>query len=738
VKRSISPPRRLCELVPAESTAQPAFKIMRRSAQDRHKSKPHSHAGSVAGEDAELSDVEQSESGSAGGRSNATGGSNKKRMTIEERAAAYNEARSRIFMGFEEKEKEKDLNGSSSSLSLVSGSTNGGTACSSVDDFEDAVSSPATESEWSGSVTRDKKDGGRGLGSASGHSSRSLRSNALPFNANGSGSSRGSRAPSPSFTYASLYEPPATTSPYEPTQSSSQAPGPGYIAQYVYPYPPGHPPHPQFMAPYPVYSYPYQAPISSTEVQTPTNLTLYSPAHSVGYDNPYGWTHPPHPPPPMHHPPPPGQARQTLSYTAPPMLQNPVQYQTPYMTPLPQYAPYPMPGYYAPSHPDPNMPLPMHPVLSSEAVRPMNGNNGSRGVQTNGVANPSRTSSRNSTGTSVNGGSRRNTAPPARHAWSYGPGPSGGGYGYGGLSALGAGTSGGDATVGPRLSSSMRRGSGASVGNASNWASNGDEAASNAVSILLPNSSLFSKLTSFGLKSSSTTSSSSRRTYTSTSSHHPLPPRPDWAVGLKPQPTLHSNHSRHHEPSRSDWSAGLKLPPTFSQRNALNVSATVAQSQILGVSQQSPVVLQSADFPPLTSVTSSPEKRTPLMAGAWMNSTSTRSILMPGNSSPGSARASQMNSTLAPNSSTRTEDPDRAYEKPLSNGNAESINPKAVRRPGSIGKSSPQIPDRIEKDSPRGDVVASAILVGQVLSMSLDDSSIDPVKVKDSVVIFPT
>jgi hypothetical protein len=31
-------------------------------------------------------------------------------MTIEEREAAYNEARSRIFMGFEDKEKGKEMN----------------------------------------------------------------------------------------------------------------------------------------------------------------------------------------------------------------------------------------------------------------------------------------------------------------------------------------------------------------------------------------------------------------------------------------------------------------------------------------------------------------------------------------------------------------------------------------------------------------------------------------------------
>src|ERR1700722_15436766 len=118
-----SPTRRICELVPAEPTPQPAFKIMRRSNQDR-RPKVQSQAGSVAGEDADLSDAEPSESGSLGSRSNATGGSNKKHMTIEEREAAYNEARSRIFMGFEEKEKE--MSASSSTHSLASSASTSG------------------------------------------------------------------------------------------------------------------------------------------------------------------------------------------------------------------------------------------------------------------------------------------------------------------------------------------------------------------------------------------------------------------------------------------------------------------------------------------------------------------------------------------------------------------------------------------------------------------------------------
>ncbi|KAF5364581.1 hypothetical protein D9758_005650 [Tetrapyrgos nigripes] len=98
------------------------------------------------------------EAGSMGGRSNATGGSGKKWMTIEEREAAYNAARNRISMDFEEKEKEKekekDMSASSSSGLTSASASHAG---SSVGNTDDALSSLATESEWSG-PSFNKKD----------------------------------------------------------------------------------------------------------------------------------------------------------------------------------------------------------------------------------------------------------------------------------------------------------------------------------------------------------------------------------------------------------------------------------------------------------------------------------------------------------------------------------------------------------------------------------------------------
>ena len=66
-----SPVRRICELVPAEDSAQPAFQIMRRP--DRApRGRQHSHPSSTAGEDADTSDVDASEAGSIGGVSSAS------------------------------------------------------------------------------------------------------------------------------------------------------------------------------------------------------------------------------------------------------------------------------------------------------------------------------------------------------------------------------------------------------------------------------------------------------------------------------------------------------------------------------------------------------------------------------------------------------------------------------------------------------------------------------------------
>ncbi|TFK29721.1 hypothetical protein FA15DRAFT_752516 [Coprinopsis marcescibilis] len=621
------PERRICELVPPESSSQPTFKIMLRSAQDR-RNKSHSQAGSVTGEDGDLSDGDPSEAGSLGGRSYTTG--SKKHMTIQQREAAYNEARSRIFMDFEEKEKakEKDMSASSSSLSLTSASassTNGDT--SSLGDVDESVGSPTTESEWSGpsgQFSRERKDGRRGgSGNASASSStRSLRDRNYHGNSSNP-SSRNSRASSPSFTYASLYEPAPSQQLYDPNQPQ-QPPAP-YGTQYYHPFaPPSQAPTQGFASPYPYYPQysTYQQPMvhdphhhNPSDQPLPRNIEPYPPQH-MGY--PYLWnqpnqsssmqtppvmqsmTGPPHqqqghqqqghqtqghavnspPAPPPHSPP-------QYPYMPPPGYGYPIPGMTGYFPlppppggpPMAARPPPPMQGYgpvntTVGSGENTGPPPPNGGVFGPNGRAPMNGPGvpQQQGIQQQGINGrnpPSRSNSGHGSLVNGNGGSKRSTPATVRSGgWGYGP--------IGGSTAYIAQSSSVKEAVGPRLTPPRRQ------SNVSGSSSNNDDGLSTA--------------------SSSTTSSSSRRTYTSTtSSQHPLPPRPDWAVGMKAQPTLAA--SRHHDPRQGPIG-----------RNGSNAN------------QAPPVSLQSNDFPPLTTSASVSEKKNPIPTGAWGNSAS-RAIL---------------------------------------------------------------------------------------------------------------
>ncbi|KAK0489022.1 hypothetical protein IW261DRAFT_1442797 [Armillaria novae-zelandiae] len=685
------PPRRLADLVPPEFTASPAFQIMRRNQQDRRQ-KPHSQAGSVNGEDADLSDAEPSEAGSLGGRSNATGGSGKKRMTIEEREAAYNEARSRIFMDFQE--KEKDTSASSSSLSVVSGSAS--TSGGSIADFEDSASSLATESEWSApSVSRDKK--------RSGNSNRSLRGSATPFSSNGAGSSRNSRASSPSsFTYASLYEPAAPGPSYDGSQHPGPVSMPAYQAtSYFYPYaPPGQPPNPTYVAaPYPYYNpFSYGPPVqqNAPDPSSGSSHEVYSPTPHVPYHNQYVWASPHPPPGPVPIPVPQGSppAEGPVMVNGPhqnPQAQNPPSFQG-YS---PQVYMYPMPGYYTPQ-PGQHMAMaPPPPPMIGQVFDPrvsaegsfgdpdMNrhANHNSRGGYSNGLR-----SDRNDNG-HFNGGGRGRNAPQPRHAWSFGPGISG----YNGNAPAGLNE------IGPRFNNTRRQ-SNHSNGSSGNYrSSNWDEVSSTA--------------------SSSTTSSSSRRTYTSTSSQqqHPLPARPDWAVGLKPDLTLHATHNRHHDHSSNN---SRNMSPVSPPRN-LNGGSHQGISPRRPPSNQS-VPLHSNDFPPLSSL-SPTEKRAPVVAGAWTNSSSTRSLLInPGQGNALVHHPSNGNSPVAQQS--RLEDSDRMFERPPPRA-TELFNPKVVKRPTSTHTNGKQ--DK-ESDGRRiRDPISGSNIVEQVRTMALEDYNLD-------------
>jgi len=260
-------------------------------------------------------------------------------MTIEEREAAYNEARSRIFMDFEEREraKEKDASTSSSSQSIVSGSTS-----ALGDDLDDSASSIAPESEWSAhSFTRDNKKDYR-------RNHRSLRK----ANSNGAASSRNSRAPSPmSFNYGAVYEPPPMGYGYDPSQIGQNHGA--YNPPYMYPaysQPPTQPMYPVY------YPYPYPPPPHFDPNNPPPHEGMYPPPPPPP-PGPYGQYMWPGQIPPMTSPST-SPNHSTTSQGPPP---NGGQYQHGQFMPPNAPFTYPMPGYYTPQPNHPPIPPPPAP-----------------------------------------------------------------------------------------------------------------------------------------------------------------------------------------------------------------------------------------------------------------------------------------------------------------------------------------------------------------------------------------
>ncbi|OBZ74204.1 hypothetical protein A0H81_06142 [Grifola frondosa] len=197
------------------------------------------------------------------------------------------------------------------------------------------------------------------------------------------------------------------------------------------------------------------------------------------------------------------------------------------------------------------------------------------------------------------------------------------------------------------------------------------------------------------------------------STTHPLPARPDWAVGLKPQHPRHHDHSNPN--SRTMSPARIGGQAHLAQQHATHPN------------------LHSNDFPPLSS---GPEKRQPVVGGAWTNATISR-VMMPGpqgNVNPqGSALVHYPNShtTPSPNATPnlRLDEQDHAFERPPPKGNSELFNPKAG--PRSASTSTPnsvrterdrfEVKEKEGKIRQKGEGMANAILVDKVGAMSLDD-----------------
>ena len=613
------PPRRLCELIPAEEASLPAFKIMRRSPPD-YRSKSHSHPSSEGGD---LSDPEPSEAGSLSSDRpfssypyNRGGGGSKKRLTIEEREAAYNQARSRIFMGFDENAsatsntssggKDRDMSASSSSLSLASRTSGSASAGGSsvFGDFGDESSTNA--SEWSGSV------GGQSH-SQSGHSqssqqhqagrrggAASFRSHASAFQASGSS---GSRAPSPG--YGTMYEMPPQG--YDPAHGGHV----GYMPppQYYYPpYPVPPPPHAYAPAPYG-----YYGPGAYGTYGEGGGGEEYYAAQGQGGGQSYGGYGGYYWPPPQGQPgsgsqvqmqQQPGTPQQQPAQAYPPhqqgspgasegsspappntgptSVQHQHQHQHPHPYPNHPYAPYTPYGYpYYPPPPTEDIPLypgqvgagaypgygmpPAAPASNERRLWTPSSEGGAQGSPVGSSGSQGSTHQVGGSGREKEGGRKRGRGAYAAQGQH--------GYGQYGQQAAGHGQRDDNARQGP----GTRR--------QSDNSARSDEASS---------------IASY----SSSTSSSSIRT---AASQHPLPPRPDWAVGLKPNGGFGTHNNVHggsgSGPSGHGHNAGA--PQTHGGSFSPNHNTAQLPTSI-------------SDFPPLTTQGQAQERK-PVTAGAWNN-----------------------------------------------------------------------------------------------------------------------
>ncbi|KAG8680358.1 hypothetical protein FRC09_018305, partial [Ceratobasidium sp. 395] len=496
-----SPKSRIAEIAPQEKAATPSFKIMRRSADERARAKQPGRSDST----------EEDQGDGSGGADEAK---RRAQMTIEERTAAYEQARSRIFEGFQEKEVQP----SPSPVKRDSGNT---------------------ESRWVDKQRRSDL----------------------------SSSSRGSPVPA---DIPAQYYPPMLFNPNAPSGQSQPQPVHQYDPlsgqQMQYPMYGAQPAY------YPVYGY-YPQPQFDPR-QGPPGVQMYPPPPPGTYpsfppQHAATWPQLQHaqPPPQVQFQPPPQPQMQmqmqpmqgpvdAQRYAFPQMTQQPNrQVSMPPPMPLP-----PMQGHMQMVPQQPNDPFPpaqyMQPYqYAGMAHQPVLVPTPSEGPSS---AHSSRSVSRN-----------------------------GHGHGHGSMGSNGGGAKGprSSAHVSPwststvatpmRSVTGMNRRLSASSSSTSTYSSSGGGAGSGSRTPADETASV----------ASSTSSSSSRRTYTSTSttSKHPLPPRPDWAVGLLPDPPLSRTTSSSSTDSR------LRLASRSSSNNQVPRTSTAKLNQAANAS----------DFPPL-------------------------------------------------------------------------------------------------------------------------------------------
>ncbi|KAJ1306936.1 hypothetical protein OPQ81_007917 [Rhizoctonia solani] len=440
---SRAPKSRISDIVPMEQAPAPAFKIMRRNADERARAKQPGRADSTGDDQPDAAPTEEAK--------------RRPQMTIEERTAAYNQARSRIFEGFQEKEEQ--------------------------------LSPPPTRRDSANSEPRwvDKQ----------------RRSDF-------SSSSRGSPIPQDMAIPASYY-PPMLFNPNAPSAPAHPPPQPydPNVSQPV-PYMYG----PQY---YPMYAYYPQPQYDPRQGPVPAMQMGYPPPQGVAY-----------PFPPQH------------AATWPPPIQPQPQ---PQLQLQPQHSPETRHAFPQMHPPQPNRHMQNDPFPPHQYMQPYQ----YAGFMHQPVLVPTPPDAPGS-GHSSRSGSRNG------HGSGHGSNGSNGGA-KGPRSSVGQWSASTVATPMRSVTGVNRRLSTSSSSTSAYSSSGGG-----------PGSGSRTPADETASIASSTSSSSSRRTYTSTSttSKHPLPPRPDWAVGLMAEPSLSrttstsSNDSRLRMTSRS--SSGNQIP----------------------------------------------------------------------------------------------------------------------------------------------------------------------------------
>ena len=147
--------------------------------------------------------------------------------------------------------------------------------------------------------------------------------------------------------------------------------------------------------------------------------------------------------------------------------------------------------------------------------------------------------------------------------------------------------------------------------------------------------------------------SSTRKTLMSTPPKHPLPPRPDWAAGIKAQPTLHTTARHRHDSNNSKTASPAKPHQNLHQHQNHPHSAPHHQQR------PQPVSLHSSDFPPLSGV-AGPGR--PITGGVWGGAVVDANTRQP--SAPGRLQGGGGNALYNHGSANRLEDEEQSFQRP--------------------------------------------------------------------------